>query len=186
MNASDHGLKLNTFRTAALPKWLCLAIAVLGWQVGCEKPAEKPAPQAQGGEDAGHEHHHDDQLFWQRDDVEQADCLLKLGHHGAQIFAAHTLEPAVAITRKDEGGIDQDVNNAQVFVALLHAGDNTVLAEEQTLVFEPQTAAEPAHYAQAKLQVPADLGKVVIRYRVVLPGKAGEAQYEVPVTIEKH
>ena len=59
-----------------------------------------------------------------------------------------------------------------------------MLAKEVRTTYEPPTVEEPAHYAQGNLNIPSDAKDVVIRFRVVLPGVAGEVSYDLPVSIE--
>lgn len=129
---------------------------------------------------AGHSHSHagDDALVW-RKQVDGEDFNIALGHHGQTLHAGHTVEPAVGITRQG-----QPVADAQVFNALLSADGGTVLAEEAATVYEPPTSSEPAHYAQGALRLPTDSQRVVIRYRILLPGVGGEKTFDVPVDVE--
>lgn len=129
---------------------------------------------------AGHSHSHagDDALVW-RKQVDEQNFNIALGHHGQTLHAGHTVEPAVGITRAG-----QPIADAQVFNALLAADGETVLAEEVATVYEPPTSAEPAHYAQGALRLPADSQRVVIRYRVLLPEGGGEQTFDVPVDVE--
>ncbi len=60
-----------------------------------------------------------------------------------------------------------------------------MLAEEVRTTYEPPTVEEPAHYAQGNLNIPSDVKNVVIRFRVVLPGDAGEVSYDLHVLTEQ-
>lgn len=128
---------------------------------------------AHGGH--GHSHAGDDALVWRQEGVKEGDYTIALGHHGTELHAGESVEPAVMVTK---GG--RDVADAQVFNALLAEDGTTVLAEEKPTVYEPKTAEEPAHYAQGELAVPADAKKVVLRFRVVLP-EGDEKTFDVPV-----
>jgi hypothetical protein len=114
-----------------------------------------------------------------RKQVDEQGFNIALGHHGQTLHAGHMVEPAVGITRQG-----QPVADAQVFNALLSADGGTVLAAEAATVYEPPTSLEPAHYAQGALRLPVDSQRVVIRYRIVLPGGGGEKTFDVPVDVE--
>lgn len=75
------------------------------------------------------------------------------------------------------------IADSQVF-ALVTADAVTVVADEVATVYEPETAEEPAHYAQGELMIPSGVDSIVIRFRIVLPGDSGEVSYDVPVTVE--
>jgi hypothetical protein len=79
----------------------------------------------------------------------------------------------------------QPVADAKVFITLLDANGEKELVAEQATVYEPPTDEEPAHYAQAKVKIPADATDVTLRYRIELPG-AAEFSQDVPVKAEKH
>lgn len=131
-------------------------------------------------DDHGHTHSHtgDDALVWEQD-VEHAGYVIKLGHHGEHLHAGEEVEPAVSIEKDGE-----PVADAQVFNALASADGAAVVADEVATVYEPPTAEEPAHYAQGGLTIPAGADKVVIRFRILLPGDGGEVAYDVPVDVE--
>lgn len=144
------------------------------------------------GKYESHEHHHHhhghnhgddaalDVLIWQNPEgTELGDCVIKLGQHGLTVRAGKELEPAISITRDDK-----PVDRAKVYVSLLAADGAEIVAEQQT-EFEPMTEEEPAHYAGAKLEVPADAEQVVLRYRVVLPEDGDSKTYEFRVATEK-
>ncbi len=135
---------------------------------------------AHGHEHGGHGHSHagDDALVWRREDVQEGDYAIALGHHGKELHGGAAVEPAATVTKGGEA-----VPDAKVFNALVAADGEKVLAAEKPTVYEPATADEPAHYAQGPLTVPQDAKKVVLRYRVVLPG-AGEKTYDVPVDVK--
>lgn len=136
--------------------------------------ADPPAadPHASGG--------HHDVLFWQRSNIQHNGFTIKLGHHGVHPHGGEPLEPAVSIIKDNF-----DIADAKVSVSLL-AADGEVLAEDVACVFEPKSALEEAHYAQAKLDVPKGTEAVTIRYRIVLPGEADEFEQEVVVQVENH
>lgn len=127
----------------------------------------------------GHSHSGDDALVWEQQDIEHEGYSIMLGHHGEHLHADEGVEPAVSITKDGEA-----VADAQVFNALVSADAATVVAEEVATVYEPETDEEPAHYAQGELMIPAGVDKIVIRFRIVLPGDAGEVSYDVPVDVE--
>jgi hypothetical protein len=122
----------------------------------------------------GHKHAGDDALVWRLRDVEEAGFIISLGHHAKHLHAGEAVEPAVSITRDG-----QPVDDAKVFNSLVDDGSNTVLAKEVSTVYEPTTVDEPAHYAQGELKIPADLDRVIIRYRILLPGVADEKSFEI-------
>ncbi len=134
----------------------------------------------------GHGHSHDDGsadvLVWHVEQEALGGYQLQLGQHGLIIHAGEQLEPAAAITKNDEA-----VSDARVFVSVLDADGETVLADEVLTEFEPETEEEPAHYAGAKLDVPEDAEAVIIRYRIVLSGDGGEATFDSDrLATEKH
>jgi len=137
------------------------------------------AEEAHGaGHAHGHAHGEDDALVWEGTPVEHAGTKIQLGHHGRHLHAGKEVEPAVSITRDGK-----PVSDAKVFNALLSADGETVLAEEVATVYEPTTEEESAHYAQGALMIPKDARKVVIRFRVVLPGEEART-FDVPVSVE--
>lgn len=131
-----------------------------------------------GGHAHGHSHGEDDALVWEGDPVEHSGTTILLGHHGKHLHAGEEVEPAVSIVRDGE-----PISDAKVFNALLSADGETVLAKEVATVFEPTTEEEPAHYAQGGLAIPKDVKKVVIRFRIVLPGEEAKT-FDVPITVE--
>ena len=148
---------------------------------GCTNRTTSTTNNTGGTTHPEHEHDHGDELFWQREGVEEAGYVISLGHHGIDIFAGHKVEPAVSITQDD-----QPVADAQVFCTLLDDEGNEVIADEVGTVFEPTTAEEPAHYAQGELNVPGGLARVVIRYRIRLPGISEDLSYDIPIALGKH
>lgn len=126
----------------------------------------------------GHSHGEDDALVWEGDPVEHSGTTILLGHHGKHLHAGEEVEAAVSIVRDGE-----PVSDAKVFNALLSADGETVLAEEVATVYEPTTEEERAHYAQGGLAIPKDVKKVVIRFRIVLPGEEAKT-FDVPVDVE--
>jgi hypothetical protein len=121
----------------------------------------------------GHKHAEDDALVYRQKGIEQDDCTIELGQHGFVIHAGEELEPAVSVVRDGK-----PVPDAKVFVALIADDGEKVLAEETATEFEKETAEEPAHYAGAHLDVPADAKRVIVRYRIVLPGAGGSKTYD--------
>lgn len=173
----------NFLRPATLA--LCSA---LPWLLGCEQPSATPAATTtaehghdEHGHDHGHTHSGDDSLVWGRSDVEQAGYQIKLGHHSQKLHSGEEIEPAVSISRDG-----QAVADAQVFNSLQATGGAAVLAAEVATVYEPETADEPAHYAQGALQVPAGTEAGIIRFRIGLPAGVGEHSFDLPVTFEPH
>lgn len=165
--------------------FLLLTAALLPWALGCPKPASTTAGTDEHAEhegEDGHEHSHDegDELFWHRAELEHEGYVISLGQHGAHVHTGHASEPAVMITKDG-----QPVADAQVFITLLDEAGGTVLTEEAATIYEPATAAEPAHYAQAEVKVPKDAKNVTLRYRLVLPG-ASDFQQDVLVATETH
>jgi hypothetical protein len=131
------------------------------------------------GHSHGHSHAGDDALIWRRDDIKHEGFDIQLGHHGKHLHAGKPVEPAVSITRNGK-----PVADAKVFNALVAADGKTELVGEVPTVYEPTTKDEPAHYAQGPLKVPEDSKSVIIRYRIVLPGDAGEVKEDVEIDIE--
>ena len=127
----------------------------------------------------GHHHEHDDALVWQRLDIQHARYAISLGHHSKLLHAGEPVEPAVSIMLNGT-----PVSDAQVHNSLWSGDGKTLLAEEVRTTYEPPTLKEPAHYAQGDLNIPSDAKNVVIRFRVVLPGNAGEVSYDLPVLTE--
>jgi hypothetical protein len=175
---------------AGLTSFLPLAALLAVAQLGCDSPsAQAPLPAddrseqgaASHDEHAGHSHGPGHELFWQRRGIEYAGCRIDLGHHGVQVYAAHALEPAVCILRDDAVPVD----DAKVFVSLLDFEKQNTLAKEVGTIYQPPAAAEPAHYAQGELPVPAGLTRAVIRYRIALSG-ADAAVFDVPVEVKEH
>jgi hypothetical protein len=158
----------------------CLALAI-----GCNDPestndsgSNGVAANADGDRKQGHTH--DDALVWQRSDIDHQGYVISLGHHGKQLFAGHKAEPAVIITKGGEA-----VADAKVFVTLLDAAGEDVITVQQATVYEPATAEEPAHYAQASVKIPADATKLTLRYRIEL-SEAGEFSEDVIIEVSKH
>lgn len=127
----------------------------------------------------GHSHEGGDALVWTREKIEHKGFSITLGHHGHRVLAGRKVEPAVAILRDGT-----DIADAKVFNSLVSVDDDKVLAEEVATVYEPKTDAEPAHYAQGGLNVPEKLERVIIRYRILLPGDAGEVKFDESVTVD--
>ncbi|MEE3218830.1 MAG: hypothetical protein VX257_01130 [Planctomycetota bacterium] len=89
------------------------------------------------------------------------------------IHAGEELEPAVSIVLDGK-----PVADAEVFVSLLAEDGMEVLATEAKTEYEEESAEEPAHYAGAHLDVPADAERVMIRYRIVLPADGGSQTFD--------
>lgn len=120
----------------------------------------------------------DKTLVW-RQELNEADYKIALGHHGVVIMAGSELEPAVLLTR---GG--EPVADAKVFNSLLDADGDSVLAEEVAAVYEPPAGEEPAHYAQGGLKIPPGTREAILRFRIVLPNGGGERSFDVPVPVQ--
>lgn len=112
------------------------------------------------GASHGHAHGKDDSLVWVREET-VSGLTVKLGHHGKLLRAGTQIEPAASITVAGKPVVD-----ARVFNSLIDADGKAVLAKEKATVYEPETAEEPAHYAQGKLSVPAGLKSAIIRFRI--------------------
>lgn len=140
------------------------------------KPSQGEFSEKQAA--APHTHGEDDALVWEGDPVDVDDVVIKLGHHGKHLHAGEEVEPAVFIERDGK-----PVDDAKVYNALLSADGETVLAEEVPTVYEPTTEEEPAHYAQGGLAIPRDVKKVVVRFRIVLPG-ADAQTFDMPIDVE--
>ncbi len=134
---------------------------------------------AAGDKAQPHTHSHDDVLFWQRDGIEHEGALVSLGHHGTHIHGGEEIEPAVSVARDGE-----PVADAHVSFSLVDAQGSEVAGPEMA-IYEPPTAEEPAHYAQAKLLVPGDVKRITIRYRIELPD-GGPLVRDVAVPVEQH
>lgn len=141
---------------------------------GCKEPEDSK----EGGN--GHSHGDDDALIWQRADLEHEGYLISLGHHGEHLHAGDDVEPAVMITKEES-----PVADAMVFVTLLNAAGENVITEEQATTYEPPTDAEPAHYAQAIVKVPADATEVMLRYRIRF-SEGGEFSQDVVIQTGTH
>ena len=128
------------------------------------------------GHEHGHTHGADDALVWEGELKEHAGLTIRLGHHGKQLHAGEEVEPAVSIERDGVA-----VADAKVFNSLVTPNGKTVLAEEVPTVYEPATAAEPAHYAQGALAIPGDATAVALRFRII-PADGAEVTYDVPVS----
>ncbi len=167
--------------------WM-LFLSGLALAIGCNKPPELTNGSAGDGAAAntdddgnrGHTHEGDDALVWQRSDLEYEGYVISLGHHGKQLFAGHEAEPAVMITKNGE-----PVADAKVFVTLIDAAGEDVITEEQATVYEPTTAEEPAHYAQASVMMPAGAAELTLRYRIEL-SEASEFSLDVIVQASEH
>ncbi len=166
--------------------WMLFLLFVgLALASGCNKPPE--STNSSGGDGAAANtdggkrgHTHDDVLVWQRADLEYEGYVISLGHHGKQLFAGHEAEPAVMITKNRE-----PVADAKVFVTLLDAAGEGVITDEQATVYEPATEEEPAHYAQASVEMPADATELTLRYRIEL-SEASEFTQDIIVQVSKH
>ncbi len=128
----------------------------------------------------GHSHGPDDALVWRRSDIQHARYAISLGHHSKLLYPGKPVEPAISITQNGT-----PVSNAQVHNSLWSGDGKTLLAKEVRTTYEPPTVEEPAHYAQGNLNIPSDAKDVVIRFRVVLPGDAGEISYDLHVLTEQ-
>ncbi|MHC4880164.1 MAG: hypothetical protein ACYTGL_27255 [Planctomycetota bacterium] len=145
------------------------------------KPSQGEFSESHGGAHGhahGHSHGENDALVWEGGPVEHSGTTILLGHHGKHLHAGEEVEPAVSIVRDGK-----PVSDAKVFNALVSADTQTVLAKEVATVYEPTTEEEPAHYAQGGLAIPKDVKKVVIRFRIVLPGEDAKT-FDVPVAVE--
>ena len=129
---------------------------------------------------AGHSHGPDDALVWRRSDIQYARYAISLGHHSKLLYPGKPVEPAISITQNGT-----PISDAQVHNSLWSGDGKTLLAKEVRTTYEPPTVEEPAHYAQGNLNIPSDAKKVVIRFRVVLPGDAGEVSYDLHVLTEQ-
>jgi hypothetical protein len=128
----------------------------------------------------GHHHKHDDALIWRRSDIQHAHYTISLGHHSELVHAGEPVEPAVSITSHGT-----PVSEAQVHISLWSGDGATLLAKEVRTTYEPPTPEEPAHYAQGELNIPSSARTVVIRFRVVYPGNAGEVSYDMHLLTER-
>ena len=128
----------------------------------------------------GHAHTHgaDDALVWEGEPKELAGTKILLGHHGQTLQAGQEVEPAVSIERDGK-----PVADAKVFNAMFSEDGLTELAKEVPTVYEPTSAEEPAHYAQGGLVIPKDVKKVIIRFRMEIPGSEA-ATFDVPVSVK--
>ena len=136
------------------------------------------AEEAHGDHAHGHSHGEDDALVWEGEPQSHAGATILIGHHAKVLHAGTEVEPAVSIMREGKS-----VADAKVFNSLLSEDGKTVLADEVPTVYEPESADEPAHYAQGGLMIPKDAMKIVIRFRIEIPG-ADSVQFDAPVTVE--
>ena len=89
------------------------------------------------------------------------------------------IEPAIVISK---GG--ETVSDAKVFNQLVDPDDpEKAIGEEIATVFEPKTDEEIAHYAQGDLKIPNDAKKIVIRYRIMIPGSEEPITRDVAVKV---
>lgn len=152
-----------------------LLLLVTTFVHGCH---ESNQPQDQGGH--AHSHEGDDALVWVEKNIEYERFLLALGHHGKHLHAASFVEPAVSITRDGEA-----VADAKVFNSLISADGTEVIRQEVATVYEPESAEEPAHYAQGKLHLPKGAQQFLIRFRIVLPGAENELRRDIPIEVDE-
>lgn len=164
-------------------------LAVLSLAIGgCGSATSETSPdqatkQTTASDDAekdhGHSHEGGDALVWNQEGLEKNGFSISLGHHGIRVLGGHAVEPAISITREGKA-----VADAKVFNSLISIEGEKVLAEEVATVYEPETEEEPSHYAQGALQVPEGLERVIIRYRIILPGDAVEVSFDDAVTVD--
>jgi hypothetical protein len=154
------------------------------YAAGCQPQATPPATETATAEPhghthgPGHSHGADDALVWEGEPQTHAGSTILLGHHGKVLHAGAEVEPAVSIVKENQPVVD-----AKVFNSLYSEDGQTLLVEEVPTIFEPTTSEEPAHYAQGGLRIPADAKKVVIRFRIELPG-AEAVTFDTPITVE--
>jgi len=126
-----------------------------------------------------HSHGDEDMLVWVDEGVEHEGFVLAIGHHGKYFHADSSIEPAVSITRDDMA-----VSDAKVFNSLVSADGAEVIGKEVPTVYEPETADEPAHYAQGQLHIPKSVKQFIIRFRIVLPGADTELNHDVTIEVD--
>ena len=165
---------------------LTVSTVVFSWLIatviGCgPQQTTQPTNTTQNNNEKKHAHTGDDKLFWQSENDEHEGFVLQLGHHGTNVFAAHSVEPAVSIDKDGE-----PVGAAKVFVAMLDSESGEVIGEEAAMEFEPKTEEEPAHYAMAKFEVPKDVKSIDFRYRVEFSGDVAEFTKTITVPVDSH
>lgn len=136
------------------------------------------AAHGEHGHAHGHTHGADDALVWEGEPKSHAGTTILIGHHAKVLHAGAEVEPAVSIMRDGKA-----VADAKVFNSLLSEDGQSVLAKEMPTVYEPESADEPAHYAQGGLMIPKDIKKVVIRFRIEIPG-TDSVEFDAPVAVE--
>lgn len=151
-------------------------MAILMLVAGCQSPTESassdaspetgaPADVAHADEpgDVGHTHEPGDELVWEaKEKIDGTGFEIWMGHHGSHFHAGDMIEPSVAIMRDGKAFAD-----AAVFNQLVEPDYPTeAITEEVATVYEPETDEEIAHYAQGKLEIPADGKACVIRFRI--------------------
>lgn len=161
---------------------ICLVFPILVWVTltGCgDNGSDTTAPvvNQKDQEDEPHEHSDADKLVWSKENIEEGEYRISLGHHGAHFHVGDRIEPAAIVTKAG-----QDVSDALVHCSLVASDKETVLVEEAATVFEPKTTAEPAHYAQAEFQIPKDAKKFIIRFKISLPGVDESKSFDIEGT----
>ena len=136
-----------------------VAVLVLFVTCGCESSdtATGDKSNSQNASTAAHSHGEDDALYWPIK-IWNSDCEFRLGHHGNHFHGGDKIEPAISITRDGVA-----VADAKVFNCLVDPDEpETIVAEEVSTVYEPETDDEIAHYAQGELLIPNDSTKCTI------------------------
>ncbi len=87
------------------------------------------------------------------------------------------IEPAVIIMKDG-----QDISDSVVHNCLVAADTTSVLVPETATTFEPKTDDEPAHYAQASMEIPKGAEKCFVRFKIELPGVKEARMMDIEVT----
>lgn len=183
--------KLGRFATSPLPKNLetalrnrmmqrtCFSILTLlfifsiTFFSGCQKGSKDNKNLGKASKLESDHSHDNDVLTW----VEESPgdvYHISVGYHGNHFHVGDTLEPAVMVVAKD----GSDVSNLRIRCKFTDRGK--MIGEEGTLVFEPKTETEPAHYAQHKFTFPDEEKMYTLKFAIELPGST----LLIPATVE--
>ena len=147
---------MNRLFTLLLSSFMILLLL----QIGCDTP-----PVVDASDDRVHVHGGADALHWPKQNVEHDGYLISLGHHGNHWHAGDKIEPAVSIVKSGE-----DIGDAKIVCQLVD-GDK-LIGSAVEMIFEPKTEAEPAHFAGAKLEFPAEEKMFSVKFEVAITGSA--------------
>ena len=128
-----------------------LPILLLSVYAACNNTSDQQEadPPEKIEREEGHHHGAGDALFWPKKDVVHEGFQISLGHHGNHWHHGDQIEPAVAIVKDGK-----DIGDATITCQLFD--DDEAIEMEASMIFEPKTEEEPAHFAGAKLTFPAE------------------------------